>query len=177
MSITFTCACGKALEARAEHAGRKSICPACRRQVVIPAPGTTLEHEPAVPAALIGLQVDSEDDPLKPAAASASTQTNRPTQSPMGGGSPPSSNAQPTPSGSPSTAAAPRRDPARLSGFDALQTILVILLSFCFLLAAAMELTETKRIATNAPGWCIAFLLCWLIVNVIRLKAAVGAEG
>lgn len=37
MSITFHCACGKALSVPDEHAGKRKRCPACRTEVTVPA--------------------------------------------------------------------------------------------------------------------------------------------
>jgi hypothetical protein len=42
MAIRFTCACGKELQAREEHAGRKTQCPQCGAEQVIP--GSTSEN-------------------------------------------------------------------------------------------------------------------------------------
>src|SRR3954447_22277098 len=38
MAISFTCACGKALKARDEHAGKKTKCPQCGAILAIPSP-------------------------------------------------------------------------------------------------------------------------------------------
>src|SRR5690349_5915337 len=37
MAISFSCECGQALQAREEHAGRRTRCPKCGRDVMIPA--------------------------------------------------------------------------------------------------------------------------------------------
>ncbi len=76
MAISFTCSCGKAFKAKDEHAGRRAICPACRREFVVPTPG--LDLDPVVPEALTQVQVDSEDDPRLPAAVPVAQQPARP---------------------------------------------------------------------------------------------------
>ena len=53
MAITFTCECGKEFRAKDELAGRREICPACRREFVITAPevrqdkATSVSQEPS----------------------------------------------------------------------------------------------------------------------------------
>ena len=42
MAITITCDCGKRFRAKDEYAGRRGICPACKREFVIQAPADLL---------------------------------------------------------------------------------------------------------------------------------------
>jgi hypothetical protein len=46
--IQFTCPCGKLLQARPEHAGQRTRCPRCERELDIPRPDTAFR--PAAPA-------------------------------------------------------------------------------------------------------------------------------
>jgi hypothetical protein len=44
--IDFTCDCGKSLQAREEHAGQRTRCPDCGRELRIPEPSTAVEPGP-----------------------------------------------------------------------------------------------------------------------------------
>jgi hypothetical protein len=46
MAITFSCECGQQLQARDEHAGRRTRCPKCGRDVMIPSIEPAPEPEP-----------------------------------------------------------------------------------------------------------------------------------
>ena len=55
MAISFTCPCGKAFIAKDEHAGQGGICPACRREFVVPMP---YELNLAVPQSFEQIEVE-----------------------------------------------------------------------------------------------------------------------
>jgi hypothetical protein len=46
MVLSFSCECGQALQAKEEHAGRRTRCPKCGRDVMIPSIETAPEPEP-----------------------------------------------------------------------------------------------------------------------------------
>src|SRR5437879_6373645 len=46
MAIRFKCACGQELQAREEHAGRKTRCPACGADMTVPQPSTEVQAAP-----------------------------------------------------------------------------------------------------------------------------------
>src|SRR5437588_12493077 len=48
--IDFTCDCGKPLRAREEHAGQRTRCPDCGRELIIPTGSTAIEPVPSAPA-------------------------------------------------------------------------------------------------------------------------------
>jgi hypothetical protein len=63
MPISFACPCGKKFEAKDEHAGKKGVCPACRREFLVPAP---YDIDLSVPAALKQIELGHQDDPVLP---------------------------------------------------------------------------------------------------------------
>lgn len=76
MPIAFECSCGKSLQVKDEHAGRRVRCPACSETLSVPAPTPQFEvvedDEPAPRAAPIRAKVversrdDDEDDDERP---------------------------------------------------------------------------------------------------------------
>ncbi len=76
MPIAFECSCGKSLQVKDEHAGRRVRCPACSETLSVPAPTPQFEvvedDEPAPRAAPIRAKVversrdDDEDDDDRP---------------------------------------------------------------------------------------------------------------
>src|SRR6516225_7069154 len=46
MTIAFSCECGQQLQAKEEHAGRRTRCPKCGRDVMIPSIETAPAPEP-----------------------------------------------------------------------------------------------------------------------------------
>lgn len=62
MSASVTCACGRTIKVRPEHAGRKIRCPGCSEPVQVPAEPTPAVAAPAAPA---------EPAPARPAPAAA----------------------------------------------------------------------------------------------------------
>jgi hypothetical protein len=62
VSIRFTCACGKELQAQEEYAGRKTRCPDCSSELVIPAASTQLQVEPASALRATDRRWDREDE-------------------------------------------------------------------------------------------------------------------
>jgi hypothetical protein len=71
MPITFTCECGKKFQAKGEHAGRRAICPSCRRQITFPVQGGP-EPEPA-PEPTVFTSIPTEDGKPKPPAQTDAT--------------------------------------------------------------------------------------------------------
>src|SRR6516165_8381092 len=63
MAIRFTCECGQELQAREEHAGRKTRCPKCGAEPIIP--GATAEAVQAEPDAR-RREVREEDEKIRP---------------------------------------------------------------------------------------------------------------
>jgi hypothetical protein len=63
MAIRFTCECGQELQAREEHAGRKTRCPKCGAEAIIP--GATAEAVQAEPSAR-RRDVREEDEKIQP---------------------------------------------------------------------------------------------------------------
>ncbi len=49
MSIAFSCECGKKFLAKDEHAGRRAICPACKRPLKVPIQTVREPDEPSIP--------------------------------------------------------------------------------------------------------------------------------
>jgi hypothetical protein len=62
VSIRFTCACGKELQAQEEYAGRKTRCPDCSSELIIPAASTQLRREPAPARPAPGSRRDRDDE-------------------------------------------------------------------------------------------------------------------
>jgi hypothetical protein len=77
MTIRFTCACGKELQAQEEYAGRKTRCPDCSSELIIPAASTQLRREPASAPRSPGGRRDRDDDEFddRPARRRASATT------------------------------------------------------------------------------------------------------
>jgi hypothetical protein len=70
--IRFTCACGRALQAREEHAGKRVSCPACGKVQAVPSDGEGVR--PAEPP-----ELEIEDDPpRRDAPARKAVQSERP---------------------------------------------------------------------------------------------------
>ncbi|QEH31538.1 hypothetical protein OJF2_00030 [Aquisphaera giovannonii] len=74
MSIRFACSCGKQLQARDEHAGRKSRCPDCGATLVVPAGGEPPSATPT-PAPPPVMHVDYDPTPDLAATATATMAT------------------------------------------------------------------------------------------------------
>src|SRR5262249_32768426 len=51
MPITFTCDCGKSLQAEDQYAGRKTRCPACGRELPIPGRADAVQAADTMPPA------------------------------------------------------------------------------------------------------------------------------
>ncbi len=63
MAIRFSCACGKEMQAQDEYAGRKTRCPDCSSELVIPAVTTKLPRKPTpAPRTLAGRRSREEND-------------------------------------------------------------------------------------------------------------------
>lgn len=64
MAIAFTCECGQVLRANDGHAGRRVICPTCRREIVVPVPTGPDQATPVVkpePPSFPAIRVDLRD--------------------------------------------------------------------------------------------------------------------
>ena len=60
-TLSVACACGSILQVRAEHAGRRAVCPSCRQTVLVP-----LGAFPAVNEGIIEIESDPLPQALKP---------------------------------------------------------------------------------------------------------------
>lgn len=192
MAIRFSCgSCGKRLAVREENAGRRSKCPGCGGELVVPelvASMATVE-----PIALAGAEVDGLAGPASappPVPMAAAEAEEEPVAIPI----PPTS---PSPSPSPRTAA-PARPSLPGAGFRAF----LIILSIIFILAGlgashgssfyarsyshrfatdnavgatanALEFLAEHARPEGSAGWFTLALLCWLIASVERLRYTV----
>jgi hypothetical protein len=74
MAITFSCSCGKRLQAREELAGRRIKCPACQNVLTIPTADREAPGDKSTPA------VEADIPPLKPLDVSLAHQGSPPPQ-------------------------------------------------------------------------------------------------
>jgi hypothetical protein len=171
MAITYRCECGKTLKAKDDAAGRKSRCPVCHREFVVPGVFDDLDNL-TVEAVLPPPPLPTDDVGTKPPLTAVSL-------------------AQPT-----STSRATGKIP-----LGNIQIVFAcLLMAFCALMVvggivdsnshhyygsrfqsdnaygAAANAAETIELAVKQPWpalWIIAFSVLWLIVAVNQLRRTI----
>jgi hypothetical protein len=193
MSIAYTCECGKRFRAKDERAGQRAMCPKCHREFRFPVLSEP-DITPLMPSEFSQVQIEEEDSPvvtfppLPPQQASVTI----PPPTAAGGTSPMPLIHKTAPASVP----CPSQSPASHALIGVLP--IVAMCFFCCIClvgiwssiapwngsgssrfmtdnamgatANAVENIERWYSSGTARGWFIAFLLCWLIMSVNRLR-------
>jgi hypothetical protein len=167
MSIAYKCECGKQFRAKHDYAGRRVLCPSCKREFRFPVASAPESEVIAVPAPseLLQTQIADEDSPLAslPPLPPQPSSVGIPTPTAIGAASPPPLVHKSAP--------APVSDQSRQESANfAFRAFLVLAIIAMMVLCFLGPGNTSGRSTSDGSGWFIAFLLCWILLGLSMLR-------